>query len=120
MDQVVREYPGQRLCVVMDNPDTHKGTMAQEWLSRHPLVTFHFTPTHASWVNLAECFFSILTRKGLQQSVHRSNLALVRFLKDFVAQYNKSCGPYVWTKGPEKLTKIIELTKSFQNQKHTD
>ncbi len=119
MNQVVREYPGQRLHVVMDNLNTHKGAMAVDWLERHPLVSFHFTPTHASWVNLAECFFSILTRKGLQQSVHRSNRELVRFLKDFVEQYNKTCGPYLWTKGPEKLKKIIELTKSFQFKMHT-
>ena len=119
MNQVVRGYPKQRLCVVMDNLNTHKGKLAQEWLENHPEVTFHYTPTHASWVNLAECFFSILTRKGLQQSVHRSNRELVRFLKDFVKQYNESCGPYVWTKGPNKLRKIIELTQSFQNQMHT-
>lgn len=119
MDQVVQAYPGQRLCVVMDNLNTHKGAMAKEWLQHHPLVSFHFTPTHASWVNLAECFFSILTRKGLQQSVHRSNRELVRFLKEFVEQYNKTCGPYLWTKGPEKLKKIIELTQSFQRSMNT-
>ena len=120
MDQVVREYPGQRLCVVMDNLNTHKGKMAQEWLDNHPKVSFHYTPTHASWVNLAECFFSIMTRQGLQQSVHRSNRELVRFLKDYVNRYNKTCGPFVWTKGPEKLKKIIELTKTYQNQMHTN
>lgn len=119
MDQVAQQYAGQRLHVVMDNLNTHKGAMATEWLEKHPLVTFHYTPTHASWVNLAECFFSILTRQGLQQSVHRSNRELVRFLKEFVQQYNKTCGPYVWTKGPEKLKKIIELTRSFQRQKNT-
>lgn len=120
MNQVIREYPGQRLCVVMDNLNTHKGKMAQEWLDKHPKVTFHYTPTHASWVNLAECFFSILTRQGLQQSVHRSNRELVGFLKDYVNRYNKTCGPFVWTKGPEKLKKIIELTKKYQNQMHTN
>ncbi len=118
MDQVVREYPDRRLCVVMDNLNTHKGEMAREWLERHPRVSFHFTPTHASWVNLAECFFSILTRKGLRQAVHRSNRELIRFLKDFVEQYNKRCGSYVWTKDPEKLQKIIELTRAYQNSMH--
>ena len=119
MDKVVKTYPDQRLYVVMDNLNTHNGQLAKEWLEEHPQVSFHYTPTHASWVNLAECFFSILTRKGLQQSVHRSNRELVKFLKDFVAQYNKTCGPFVWTKGPNKLKKIIELTKSFQNQMHS-
>lgn len=117
MDQVVKRYPGQRLHVVMDNLNTHKGKLALDWLERNPLVSFHYTPTHASWVNLAECFFSILTRRGLQQAVHRSVGELRRFLKDFVEAYNKSCGPFVWTKGPKKLERIIELTKSFQNSK---
>ena len=95
--------------LVMDNLNTHKGKMAQEWLDKNSEVSFHYTLTHASWVNLAECVFSILTRKELQESVHRSNRELVRFLKDFMKQYNKTCGPYVWTKGPEKLKKIISL-----------
>ena len=119
MDQLVQEYAGQRLCVVMDNLNTHTGSAARAWLKVHPEVTFHFTPTHASWVNLAECFFSILTRQGLQQSVHRSNRQLVCFLKDFVKQYNKSCGPYIWTKGPSKLKKIIQLTHDYQKLSHT-
>jgi transposase len=119
MNKVVKDYPEQRLCVVMDNLNTHKGKLAQQWLEQHPQVTFHFTPTHASWVNLAECFFSILTRKGLQQAVHRSNNELKRFLNSFIRTYNQSCGPYVWTKGPEKLRKIIGLTKSHQNETHS-
>ena len=94
--------------------------LAQAWLERYPQVTFHYTPTHASWVNLAECFFSILTRKGLQQSVHQSNRELVRFLKDLAREYNKTCGPFVWTKGPDKLKKIIELTKSYQKHMHAN
>lgn len=52
----------------MDNLNTQKGKLAQEWLEGNPLVTFHYTPTHATWVNLAESFFSILTRPGLQQT----------------------------------------------------
>jgi transposase len=116
MDKVVMEYPGQRLYVVLDNLNTHNGTAAKKWLEDHPNVTFHYTPTHASWVNLIECFFSILTRKGLQQSVHRSARELEKFLYDFVREYNKQCGPFTWTKGPNKLKKIIQLTNEYRNQ----
>ena len=116
MDRVVKDYPAQRLCVVMDNLNTHKGKAAQEWLEKHPLVSFHYTPTHASWVNLAECFFSIVTRQGLQQAVHRSAKELENHLKAFVEEYNKKAGPFIWTKGPKKLRRIIQLTKEFQNQ----
>jgi hypothetical protein len=97
-----------------------QGQDSTRLVGQNPGVTFHYTPTHASWVNLAECFFSILTRKGLHQSVHRSNRDLVRFFKDFVNQYKKTCRPFVWTKGPEKLKKIIELTKAYQSQTHNN
>jgi transposase len=117
MDKVTKAYPDRRLCVVLDNLNTHNGEAAQDWLKKHPMVTFHYTPTHASWLNLIECFFSIMTKQGLQQSVHRSAKDLERFLKDYIKQYNKKCGPFTWTKGPEKLRKIIRLTKEFQKKK---
>lgn len=114
MDDVSAKYSGERLCVIMDNLNTHNNQAAKEWLSRHPRITFHYTPTHASWVNLIESFFSILTKQGLQQAVHTSGRQLARFLKLFIAKYNERCGPFVWTKGPRKLRKIIELTKAFR------
>ena len=120
MNKVIEEYPDQRLYVIMDNLNTHKGKEAKQWLEDHPKVSFHYTPTHASWVNLAECFFSILTRQGLQHAVHRSVKELTKFLQEFVEQYNKSCGPFVWTKGPKKLKRIIELTKAYQAGLHTN
>lgn len=117
MNKVVKAYPDQRLYVVLDNLNTHNGSAAQQWLEEHPKVTFHYTPTHASWVNLIECFFSILTRQGLQQAVHRSVKDLEKFLKNYITHYNKQCGPFTWTKGPKKLKKIIQLTKDFQKKK---
>ena len=114
MDKVVVAYPGQRLHVVLDNLNTHCKGPIKDWLKEHPLVSFHYTPTHASWVNLIESFFSILTRQGLQQAVHRSGRQLTRFLYRFIDEYNQRCGPFLWTKGPDKLKRIIKLTKEFQ------
>jgi transposase len=116
MDAVVARHGRQRLCVVMDNLNTHLNAAALDWLAHHPRVSFHYTPTHASWVNLVECFFSILTRQGLQQAVHLSARELTRFLKNYIRAYNKTCGPFTWTKGPNKLKRIIELTKQYQDR----
>jgi transposase len=116
MDEVAAAYPKQRLCVILDNLNTHKNEAARAWLAQHPRVTFHYTPTHASWTNLVECFFSILTRQGLQQAVHKSGKELERFLKAYFAEYNQHCQPFVWTKGPQKLQRIIELTRAYQAQ----
>ena len=114
MDAVVADCPLLDLHVIVDNLNIHKNQAAQDWLGRHPRVHFHYTPTHASWMNLIECFFSILTRQGLQQSVHRSKQELKQYLERYIEHYNQSCSPFVWTRGPEHLKKIIEATKQYQ------
>jgi len=114
LDEVEAACPDLDLHLILDNLNIHKNQAAQEWLSRHPRVHYHYIPTHASWMNLIECFFSILTRQGLQQSVHRSKQELKEYLERFIEHYNQSCSPFVWTKGPEQLQKIIEATQEYQ------
>jgi len=114
MNDVVRAYPGHDLHVVADNLNIHKNEAARRWLTRHSHVRFHYTPTHASWVNLIECFFSILSKQALAHSVQRSKSDLKDLLSRFLANYNATCGPFTWTKGPEHLQRIIETTKDYQ------
>jgi len=114
MDDVVKSYPQRELHVVLDNLNIHKNQAAKEWLLRHPRVHFHYTPTHASWVNMVECFFSILSRQGLTQSVHRSKRELKEYLLRYLKKYSENPKPFTWTKGPEQLQRIIEATKEYQ------
>jgi transposase len=114
MNEVLRAYPGRELHVVVDNLNIHKNEAARRWLGRHPHVQFHYTPTHASWVNLIECFFSILSKQGLAHSVQHSKQDLKELLNRFIASYNDTCNPFTWTKGPEHLQRIIETTKEYQ------
>jgi hypothetical protein len=72
MNNIVKANPKNRLSVVLDYLNTHNGSVAVQWLEEHPEVSFHYTPTHASWVNLLKCFFDIQTKRGLQHSIHRS------------------------------------------------
>jgi transposase len=58
LKQVVRAYPGQDLHLVMDNYAAHKHPAVKAWLAANPRVHCHFTPTHASWMNLVEVWFS--------------------------------------------------------------
>lgn len=108
---------GQRLCVIMNNLNTHKNGAAQEWLTRYPGASFHYTPTQASWANLIEGFFSVRTRQGLQKAVHNSTKELAKFRKHYIREYNKRCGPFAWSEVPAKSRKNIRLTKRFQNGK---
>ena len=53
--------------VILDNYAAHKHPKVIAWLARHPRVTFHFTPTSASWLNAVEGFFAVLTKRRLKR-----------------------------------------------------
>jgi len=114
LQDVIEAFPERELHMILDNLNIHKNEAAQGWLKKHPRVHFHYTPTHASWVNMVECFFSILGKQGLSQSVHTSKRQLKEFLLNYIARNNENPRPFVWTKGPEKLQRIIEATKEYQ------
>jgi transposase len=65
MNEVVAEHPQQEIHVVLDNLNTHK-PKHDGWLARHKNVKFHYTPTHASWLNQIEIWFSILSSRTLK------------------------------------------------------
>ena len=114
MDDVVKSYPVRELHVVLDNLNIHKNEAAKQWLLAHPRVHFHYTPTHASWMNMIECFFSILTRQALTHSVQRSKKDLKDLLLRYLKKYSENPMPFTWTKGPEQLQRIIEATQEYQ------
>ena len=96
MDEVVAGYPKTRLEVILDNLNTHKKN--DEWLARHPLVTFHYTPTQASWLNQVECWFSILQGQSLTGASFTSVEQLKEHIDAFIETYNADAEPFVWTK----------------------
>ena len=96
MDDVVAAYPRRRLEVILDNLNTHKKNAA--WLKRHPRVTFHYTPTRASWLNQVEGWFSILQGQSLTGASFTSVEQLKEHIDAFIARYNQDAEPFVWTK----------------------
>ncbi len=44
----------------------------QRRLLRHPRSSFHFTPTHSSWMNLVERWFAEPTTKWIRRAVDRT------------------------------------------------
>ena len=114
MNDVVKAYPLRELHVILDNLNIHKNEAAKQWLLQHPRVHFHYTATHASWMNMIECFFSILTRQALTHSVQRSKKDLKELLHRYLNKYSENPTPFTWTKGPEHFQRIIEATKQYQ------
>jgi transposase len=101
--RVVREFPAGELHIVLDNSSTHGTPEVKRWLARHKRVIFHFTPTSASWMNLVECWFSILTAKQIRRGSYDSVAQLIDAIKAFIARHNQNAQPFVWTKSAEHI-----------------
>jgi transposase len=103
LKQVARAYPAGELHLVMDNYAAHKHPNVKAWLADNPRVQCHFTPTHASWMNLVEVWFSLIER----QAIHRGSFASVRDLnakiRAFIDGWNDRCHPFVWTKTADQV-----------------
>ena len=100
-----RAYRGQVLHVILDNSSTHGTPAVQAWLATHPQVHFHFTPTGASWLNLVEAWFSILTRKSVRRGSFETVRALIRHIERYLAEWNAHPTPFVWTQAPADIIK---------------
>ncbi len=83
--------------VVMDNGSSHTSKATKAWLVGHPRFVVHHTPTHASWLNQVEAFFSILTRKLLRRGEFDSRDDLVANMTAFIEHYSKTATPFKWT-----------------------
>jgi len=97
MNQVVDDYPDTELHVILDNLNTHK-PKDDRWLAKHPNVHFHYTPTHASWINQVECWFSTLWCQALRGLSVTSFRQLRQAIDDFVEAYTQTAHPFEWTK----------------------
>ena len=97
MNRVVTAYPDKEIHVVIDNLSTHK-PKRDMWLARHKNVHFHYTPTHSSWLNQIEIWFSILAGQSLKGASFTSVAALMAHINSFIESYNDTARPFMWTK----------------------
>jgi len=103
LKQVAKAYPRVPLHIVCDNYATHKHPKVRSWLERHPRITLHFTPTSASWLNLVEAFFSIITRQAIHRGTFTSVSDLIAAIETFIDTYNDRCAPFVWTNTADEI-----------------
>ncbi len=90
---------------ILDNLQVHKTPEVRDWLAQHPRWHFHFTPTHASWLNQIELWFSILTRRMIRRGSFKSTNELKAQLLTFIERYNPTAKPFAWTYQGKPLTK---------------
>ena len=115
--RIVRAFPEGELHLVLDNSSTHTTPEVERWLSRHKRVHFHFTPTGASWMNMIESWFSILTRQHVRRGSYDSVAELIAAIKRYVGSWNERACPFVWTKtADEVLAKAINKQATSETE----
>lgn len=104
LDELDRACPGDRIVhVILDNLAVHKTQEVKDWIGRHFRFQLHFTPTHASWLNQVELFFSILSRRYLRDALVASREELVEGMMGFIRRYNEEARPFRWVHDSDPL-----------------
>src|SRR5271157_4789280 len=104
LDAVEAAVPaGVEVHLILDNYSTHKTALIRQWLVKRPHYHVHFTPTGASWINLVERFFALLTEKQIRRGIHRSTRELEQAIRHYLEAYNETAKPFVWTKTADQI-----------------
>jgi len=105
---------GKEVHLILDNYATHKSATVSKWLVRRPHWHLHFTPTHASWLNQVERFFSLITNEAIRRGNFLSVPQLVSAIRAYLDAYNEEAKPFVWTSSADRiLEKTVKLCKEL-------
>jgi hypothetical protein len=109
--QVMAQSPyrqARRVFWIVDNGSSHRGQRSVERMhARFPQVVLVHGPTHASWLNQVEIYFSILQRKVLTPNDFPSLSALSARLEAFERHYENTAQPFHWNFTRRDLTTLI-------------
>jgi transposase len=88
--------PGLRIHLIMDNGSSHTSKATRAWIAAHSRFSATYTPKHASWLNMVEQWFSVLTRKLLRRGDFASREDLEAQITEFTVNHNETAHPYKW------------------------
>jgi len=100
------------LHLILDNYATHKHDKVKLWLDKHPRFHLHFTPTSASWLNLVERFFGLITQERIRRGVFTSLDALETAIREYLDNHNAAPNPFVWTKSADQILAKVERARN--------
>ena len=104
LDAIESEVPAELdVHLIADNYATHKTALIRNWFAKRPRFHIHFTPTSASWLNLVERWFGLLTEKQLRRGVHQSSAELEAAIYRYLDVTNEDPKPLVWTKTADQI-----------------
>jgi transposase len=89
--------PALNIHLIMDNGSSHVSKATRAWIAARPRFTVTYTPVHASWLNMIEQWFGVLTRRLLRRGAFTSRDELQAQITTFTVTYNKTARPYRWS-----------------------
>jgi transposase len=95
-DLVVNQPRGKEIHVIADNLAAHKTDLVEQFLTAHPKVHLHFTPTYSSWLNQVELWFGKIERDVIARGVFTSLSDLKRKLMRYIRHYNEAPKTVKW------------------------
>lgn len=99
----------ERVFLIVDNGSAHHPSTSPTRLqAQDPRVITVHLPTHSSWLNQIELYFSILHRKALTPSDFPSVEALRERIFQFQLLYNQRAEPFRWQYTRDHLEAYIE------------
>jgi transposase len=107
LNAVQRQYRKREIHLVCDNYGTHKHPAVRAWFAAHPRVQVHFTPTSASWLNLVERWFALITTQAIRRGSFDSVRALERAINRYLAEWNENARPFRWTRSARRIKRDI-------------
>lgn len=100
------KYPeGDTIRLILDNHSAHTSKETKRFLATLPegRFVFVFTPTHASWLNMIESFFSKMTRQMLKGIRVASKEELAKRIYLYFDEINAEPVVYHWTYKMDKV-----------------
>jgi transposase len=120
LDQVEAAVPaGLDVHLALDDLKTRKTRLVHGWLVERPRFHLHFTPTSASWLNLVECWFALLSRRRLARRAFTGTDDLEAAILAHIAETNADPKPFVWTKTADDiLASVARFCQRTSNSGH--
>ncbi len=111
--------PDLDIHLIVDNDGTHKTALIRRWLAKRPRYHLHVTPTSASWLNLVERWFALITERQIRRGAHTSPEALEEAIYRDTAEANTAPRPFIWTKtADEILASVARFCQRTSNSGH--
>ena len=99
----------QRVFVIADNGSAHRGQRSIDRLQgAWPNLVLVHTPIHASWLNQAEIYFSVVQRKVLTPNDFPDLDALEQHLLAFGRRYQQIAAPFEWKFTRADLDRVLQ------------